>query len=172
MLGSSNTSLQKQLSDARLKHARTESNLARVVARLERLHNARQDCELKLKTWTSTISVSARKTRSMRTNLQSLDAEIVRLDRYSDVLERDARAEEALSAKLVAVRAGVKKDIQQTQRLLVASAQKLSNLSIQAGSAEATLDLIVESARTKAEQLTSLHRDIETLEAVMGAKKS
>ena len=108
----------------------------------------------------------------MRTNLQSLDAEIVRLDRYSDVLERDARAEEALSAKLVAVRAGVKKDIQQTQRLLVASAQKLSNLSIQAGSAEATLDLIVESARTKAEQLTSLHRDIETLEAVMGAKKS
>jgi chromosome segregation ATPase len=163
------SSLQKQLTNAKLKHNRTESDLGKFVANLEQVYIAQRDSAQKLEKYT--VRNTVRKTKSLQHEVHSLEAEIARLDRESEALEHDARAEEVLSAKLAAVRAGVKKDTQKYQRNLVARAQKFSNLSIQADSAKATLNLIVGSTRKKTEQLISLHRDVENLEAVLGAIK-
>ena len=163
-----NDSLQKQLFDARNKLDRTEADLSRLAASLERLHSVSRDCEQKLEKFTHKRNIIVRQNRSHKADVYAIEAEIAFLDRESKTLELEAEQEVAISNKLETVRAGVKRDGVKYQRLLVAQAQKLSNLSIQVKSAKETLNLLVESTQSRANQLLSLHKNVETLEAILG----
>jgi uncharacterized protein YdiU (UPF0061 family) len=167
-----NESLQNELSRVTLEERRAGTDLHKIEANLERLHVAKNDSIQKLNQYTNSSSINLRETKSLNVRLRALEDEIVRLNLESGALERDAEYEEAMSEKLMAVRVGVKRDAAKCQRLLVSQVQKLNNLSIQVDSAAATLSLVAQSTKTKAEQLLRLQKDVKNLKVALSARNS